>query len=102
MSQLRLQAAMSAVSIRRLSSWAKCSQSPLCSDGQFSYMQQPNLPLKFSLYAMSQAINQPGLQIQARQLLNYHQFTGSATSYAGLGGAWHWWRKMSRHSNGSN
>jgi MSHA biogenesis protein MshQ len=58
--------------------------SPLCSDGQFSYMQQPNLPLKFSLYAMSQAINQPGLQVPARQLLNYHQFAGGATSYAGL------------------
>lgn len=57
---------------------------PLCSDGQFSYMQQPNLPLKFNLYAMSQAINQPGLQINARQLLNYHQFTGSEISYAGL------------------
>ena len=57
---------------------------PLCSDGQFSYMQQPNLPLRFNLYAMSQAVNQPGLQVDARQLLNYHQFAGSATSYTGL------------------
>lgn len=60
------------------------ASAPLCSDGQFSYMQQPNLPLRFHLYAMSEQINQPGLQVDARVLLNYHQFAAGETSYAGL------------------
>jgi hypothetical protein len=63
---------------------ADVQSNALCSAGAFSYMQQPNVPLQFSLIAMSQGIGQPGFQIAARQVVNYHQFTTGATSYAGL------------------
>ncbi len=63
---------------------ADVQSTALCSAGAFSYLQQPHLPLQFSLLAMSQGISQPGFQIAARQVVNYHQFTGAGTSYAGL------------------
>jgi MSHA biogenesis protein MshQ len=64
---------------------SEVTSASLCAAGSFSYMQQPQVPIRFSLTAMSQGISQPGVQLSARQLLNYHQFTASGnTSYAGL------------------